>query len=317
MADQIESQPQQEEAPGQNFETGSEDAAILALSQKHQPEVEDESTETPEDEPEEEAEAEPEEGETDDAEAEDELVEVEYEGKTYKVQPQIAPAVLRQSDYSRKMNEVGAKEKEFTQRLEQIEVLDKTAEQRVEVLAEIKSLDEQIKQYEGIDWAKAKSETPAEAAMAAVELMSLKQARQEAAGKQADIERTFGDKRNALLNQKRDDMVKALAKDLPGWGEELGTKITKHAISKGWTPQELSQVTDPKVVIALDAQRKYEAAQQGKAALKTKVQNAPPVVKPGARVPVVSKADTSMARFKQSKSEEDAIAALNSRSKQR
>ena len=313
MTQEVETQTQPEEATGPTFEAGSEDDAVNALNKRDAEANQD--PETPEDEPESEADEEPSDGEPDEAETEEELAEVEYEGKTYKVPPELEKAVLRQADYSRKMNEVSAKEKDYTQRLEQIETLDQTVEKRVEVMAEIKSLDERIKAYEGIDWAKAKVETPGEAAMAAVELMELKQARQHADDKSKSIESEFSQGRFKLLNEKRADMVKVLAKDLPGWGEELGTKITQHAISKGWTAEELQTLTNPRVVMALDAERKYELAQKGKAELKAKVKDVPQVVKPGAKRPIVPQSKTAMDRFKHTKSDEDAIAALESRTK--
>lgn len=315
MTQEVETQTQQEEAVEPTFETGSEDDAVNALN-KRDAEA-NQSPETPDDEPESEADKEPEEGEPEEAEPEEDLAEVEYEGKTYKVPPEIEKAILRQADYSRKMNEVGAKEKVFSQRLEQIEAMDQTVAKRAEAMAEIKSLDERIKAYDGIDWGKAKAEQPAEAAMAAVELMELKQARQQADEKAKSIESEFSQGRAKLLDEKRADMLKVLAKELPGWGEELGTKITQHAIAKGWTAQELQALTDPRVVKALDAERRYELAQKGKAELKAKVKDVPPVVKPGAKRVPVSQTDTAMARFKQTKSDDDAIAALESRSKPR
>ena len=135
------------------------------------------------------------------------------------------------------------------------------------------------------------------------------------ADKAKSIESEFSQGRFKLLNEKRADMVKVLAKELPGWGEELGTKITQHAISKGWTAEELQTLTNPRVVMALEAERKYELAQKGKAELKAKVKDVPQVVKPGAKRPVAPQSKTAMDRFKHTKSDEDAIAALESRVK--
>lgn len=313
MTQEVTPQTQPEEAIEPTFETGSEDDAVNALNKRDAEANQD--PETPEDEPESEADDEPSDGEPEEAEPEEELAEVEYEGKTYKVPPELEKAVLRQADYSRKMNEVSAKEKDYAQRLEYIEALDQTVDKRVEVMAEIRALDERIKAYEGIDWAAAKRDTPGEAAMAAVELLELKQARQQAGDKAGSIEREFLEGKNKLLSEKRADMVKVLSEKLPGWGDELGTKITQHAISKGWTAEELQTLTNPKVVMALEAERKYELAQKGKAELKAKVKDVPQVVKPGAKRPVAPQSKTAMDRFKQTKSDEDAIAALESRIK--
>jgi len=237
MTQEVETQTQPEEATEPTFEAGSEDDAVNALSKRDAEANQDQ--ETPEDEPESEADEEPSDGEPEEAETEDELAEVEYEGKTYKVPPELEKAALQR--------------------------------------------------------------------------MNLPRARDKADDKARSIEGEFSQGRFKLLNEKRADMVKVLAKDLPGWGEELGTKITQHAISKGWAAEELQTLTNPRVVMALDAERKYELAQ--KAELKAKVKDVPQVVKPGAKRPIVPQSKTAMDRFKHTKSDEDAIAALESRTK--
>lgn len=316
MSQEVETQTPLEEANEPTFEPGSEDEAINAFNQRASEANQD--AETPEDEPEGEAEEEPEEGDPEEAEPEEQLAEVEYEGKTYKVPPELEKAILRQSDYSRKMNEVSAKEKEYTQRIQQAEALGEIAEKRAEALAEIKSLDAQIDAYSKIDWAKAEAETPAEAALAALKLMNLQNARKEANDKAKAIEQEFGANRQKLHTAKRDEMLAALEKDLKGWGDELGTKITQYAVKSGFTPQEIFEVTDPRWVIAMDKARKFDAIQEGKASIKdAKTKHAPPVAKPGAKRPPVNQAADAMARLTRSKTPEDAIAAFEARAKTR
>lgn len=311
MDKQVETPNPQEEAEQPNFEAGSEDEAANAFA-KRDSEV-DRSTETPEDEPEADADEEPGDGEPEEADAAEKLVEVEYEGKTYEVPPEIEKAVLRQADYSRKMNEVGAKEKEAQQRIETADKLIEGAEKYAKVLAKTEQIDAQLAQFEGTDWARLEAENPAQASLMGLKVLQLQQAKTNAVSEGEKLQSQLDTERAKTNDAKRGEMVKALAKDLPGWGDELGQKITQYAISKGYSVDEIRSVTDPRWVIAMDRARKFDALQESKASIKAKAKDAPPVVKPGARRPAVSNVDSAMARLKQSNSLEDAEAAFLAR----
>jgi hypothetical protein len=312
MSQEVETpNPELEEAPtGQTFEPGSEDEAINALSQREA----NQAPETPEDEPQGEANEEPAEGEPEEAEPEEQLAEVEYEGKTYKVPPELEKAFLRQSDYSRKMGEVQAKEKDYTQRIQTAEQLIESAEQFAEVLSEVKGIDAKIKRFEKVDWQQLRQANPAEYAAMSADLQSLRIDREQAVQKAQGLDSQMKAKRDQTVNAQRAEMFKALAKDLPNWGDELGHKITQYALSKGYDAEFLRNVTDPRIVFALDKARKFDAIQDGRANLKGKP-HVPPVAKPGPKRPLVNPASDAQARFMKTKSDEDAIAALEARLK--
>jgi len=301
------------EAPADHLK-GSEEEAIAALAALGEAQTDEPSEDPkPADEPAEDADTEAEEADPEEAPEAEELAEVEIGGKTYKVAHEVEKAILRQADYSRKMNEVGAKEKTYTERLAAVDALEKSAEKRGEALAEVKTIDLKIKAYDGIDWAKAKADNPGEAAMAAIELLSLKDQRREAVQAAASVARELTEGRNKLLEEARNEMDAALTKGLKGWGDELGGKITKYALDNGMARKTLEALTDPAVVIALDKARKYDALQSAKATLKAKAQDAPQVVKPGAPRRAPSAQVDAMARLRKDNSAEAAEAVLLSR----
>jgi hypothetical protein len=300
-----------------NEPTGSEDEAAAAFAARdNTPVGEEPASEDPKpaDEPAEDAEPEADEADPDDAPEADALVEVEFEGKTYSVPPEVEKALLRQSDYSRKMNEVGAKEKAYTARIAQADELVAAAEQRAEALASVRAIDERIKAYEGIDWAKAKAEDPAGAALAAIELLSLNDRRKDAVQAAANVARQVTEGRNKQLEDARAEMDAVLKKELKGWGDEMGTKVTRYALDQKVQLKTLQQLTDPALVIALDKARKYDALQGAKVALKGKASAAPQVVKPGAPRPrAVDPRTEAMARLRKDNTQESAEAAFLSR----
>lgn len=266
-------------APG---ELGSLDAAALAFAKR------DEAEASPEAEPEDEPKADDPDAEADpsdsdeDTEPAEELVEAEFEGKTYKVPPELQKALLRQSDYSRKMNEVGTKEKVYTQRVEQAQALIDGATKYAEVMAEEKVIDERIKQFEALNWQQLRSDNPAEYAALAADLQSLRLTKRDVQQRAAQVSTEVEQGKTKVFAEKRDEMVKALEKTLKGWGNELGTALTEYAQSAGMKRETLETLTDPAVVIALDKARKFDALQKSKDELKAKTKDAAPVLRPGA-----------------------------------
>lgn len=301
--------PETPNPQGETADPEGLDAATLAFGgQPEEPEQGNPAEPDPESEGEVDTEAE--EADPQAAEPEESLAEVEFEGKTYKVAPELEKALLRQADYSRRMNEVSEKEKTYTQRLDALDGIDKIAEKRAESMAVVKQLDTQIEAYKGIDWGKAKAENPGQAALAAVELMTLQQQRSEALATAKEVAAEFGQERTKLIQQAKADMDAALKKNLKGWGDDLGQKLTTYADSLGVARKTLHELTDPAMVVALDKARRFDELQASKTALKAKGSAAPQVTKPGAPRVASPKADAMKAHRKDGSIDSAAAAFL-------
>jgi len=242
-------------------------------------------------------------------EVEDQLVEAEFEGKTYKVAPELQKALLRQADYSRNMNEVGAQKKAYTEKVEKADGYIDSAEKYAEVLADVQGVDAQLKQFEAVNWQQLRSDNPGEYAALAADVQTLRMAKDAHVRRAQNLGNEITQVRQQALQEKRSDMVKTLAKELKGWGDELGAKISQYAMSSGYAPQDLDSMTDARLVIALDKARRYDALQSEKSQLKTKAKDAPPVVKPGAPRKADPKAEV-MTKLRNDNSTESAEAAF-------
>lgn len=316
MGTEVETQTQDERAIEASAESGSEDEAIALFNRRAESKAEA-TPENSEDEPQDTDESEPAEGEPDEsAEPAEELVEHEYEGKTYKVAPELREALMRQSDYSRNMNASDAVKKDYTQRIKHAEQLAESAEKYAEVLAEVKVIDAQLAQFREVDFERLEAEDPSRYAALSVRQMKLLRSRDAKAEEASGLTSRIASEKAAAVEASRIDMLKALQKDLPGWGEELGTKVSQYAIASGYTGPEIKNFTDPRLVIALDKARKFDAIQQGKAAALGKAQAAPQVLKPGAKR-TVSQSQEAMQRFQKSSSPEDAVAVFLARAARR
>jgi hypothetical protein len=294
-------------------EVGSLDAAALAFETREQPEAADDQADTEVEAQDDDPDAEADDGDSDeDTDEPEALAEVEFEGKTYKVPPELEKALLRQSDYSRKMNEVATKEKVYTQRIEQAETLVQGAEKLATALAEVNVIDARLKQYESVNWQQLRVENPGEFAAHASELQMLRLSRQEAAQRAQMVGREVSSAKEHAVAEARAEMFQVLGKTLKGWGDEMGQKLTAYAGESGIKLETLNTITDPGLVVALEKARKFDELQKSKPQLKAKAQAAPPVLKPG--VPrKASPNDDAMANLRKHRTQDAAEAAFFSR----
>lgn len=294
-------------------EAGSLEAAALAFVKREQGEtqaVEAEAETTEETTDTEAVEAEPE------AEEEAvELAEVEFEGLKLSLPKEDADklqkGVLRQSEFSRRMNELGEKDKVLTHRQELAETIVNGASEYAASLAELQIANARLKQFEAINWQQIRQENPAEFAALAAEVQGVRLAKDQAESKAKGLQAQIKEKQDQLLQNKRASMFKALETSFKGWKDETGAAITEYATKNGVAYETLATLTDPGIVIALDKARKFDELQQKRANLKPS-KDVPPVLKPGAPRKVDPKMD-SLAKLRKSNSVDDAAEAFLAR----
>ena len=285
---------------------GSLDAAAQAFAMRDEPtpqEVAQDGDSTDSDSQDDDPNAEGDNADTDEDTAV-ELEEVDVEGIKLSLPKDQAEAIrkatLRQADYSRNMNEVGAQKKAYTQKLADAERLVEGASKYAEALAEIQVIDARLKQFDALNWQQLRQENPGEYAAYAADAHSLRLARDQAERKSAQVGQEVEQGKSRAFAEKRNEMDAQLKKDLKGWGDEMGTQITKYAAESGVRMDTLQSLTDPALVVALEKARKFDALQKSRAELKVKAKDAPPVLKPGAprKQDASSDAMTQLRKFK-------------------
>jgi len=237
---------------------------------------------------------------------------VEFEGEHFNVPPKLKDALLRKADYSRNMNALAEAKKDYAQRIESADKLIEAAEKLAEAKAQIRAIDVQIKSFEGVDFDKLESENPAQASLLALKLMRLQQSRDAAVASEQSVADTVAAQRQKDTSAKQAEMLKVLAKDFPGWGEEAGAKVTAYARKVGYSDEDIRNFTDPRQVLALEKARKFDAIQDGKKEAVNKAREAQPVAKPGAPRRA-NPANDALQRFQKSTSPADAEAVFQAR----
>lgn len=179
---------------------------------------------------------------------EPELIDAEYEGKTYKLPPELKDALLRTSDYTRKTQEVAEQRKAVEARMAEADRAYQTSQEVMEARAAIMNIDGALKNYENVNWQQLENEDP----MAAMSHWRQFQQLQQQRGQVAQ----YLDKTQAEMSEKvAQDTDKRLRetrefaqKQLQGWSPDLDNKIMEFSTKElGFTVEALRAQVTPQV----------------------------------------------------------------------
>ncbi len=198
-------------------------------------------------------------------------VEVEYEGETYKLPPKLKEAVIRQSDYTKKTQEVAQQRQLYEQTLQQTKLwqMDRQFSESVATeQAQLSALDSALKQFDALDWRNMSTD---DIVRTKLELDRLKEQRQAVEksidGKRGQFQQAVAQHQQQLIRQGQEFLTKAI----PGWNDSLAKEVVSHAISDGYTEAEVQSILDPRNVKTLWKAMQYDKLQQK---AKTTVQEA-------------------------------------------
>lgn len=154
--------------------------------------------------------------------------------------------------------------------------------------AKVTNIDEQLAQYDGVNWGQLSQQDPSQAQTLFFQYTQLRDKRnqlaQELGQKQTQLHQQHQSRYQEMLVKGQEQ----LQRDIPGWGPDKASEVREFAKSLGYTEAEMNQIVDPRVVKALYKASQLEKLNQSKPSVESKVANKPPVVKPGSRDPKAS-----------------------------
>lgn len=222
---------------------------------------------------------------------EGEFVEVEFDGKLYEVPNELKDALLRQSDYTSKTQEVASQRKEVEviqgQLLQHRQAFEFAESIRDDVL-KVEQLEATANQYhqylrDNID------------NLSSTDIEKLRMGIEDTRRERDDLGRALQYKQQEFQQAQQQSVQELLNKGtevlrskIPGWGGDQQRQVRDYALSLGWSEAEISTVTDPRQVEVLYKAAQYDALQANKPAAVKKVQNAPSI-KSRARDPETGK----------------------------
>ena len=195
-------------------------------------------------------------------------------------------------DYTQKTQQVSEQRKELEALQEQIIAQQQELQQGaqlsgalVEDVAKITSLDQQLAQYQNVDWQRLSDSNVVEAQKLFFQYNQLQQERSNA------VSQFEAKRQHALLQQQQiisDKVQKGreqLSKEIPNWSQETTQEIVSVGKEYGFTDNELNAIIDPRHVRVLHDAMQWRKLKSKNSVTKKKVASAKPVVKPGSKDP--------------------------------
>jgi len=304
-------------------ETPETEEAQPTEEEESQPLEEDESFEE-ESEEEEESVEEEEESEETEGEEEEELYAVTVNGEEVAVSlDELLSGYSRQSDYTRKTQEVANDRKEIEALQQQynseVQQIQQERQQYMEALTNIiAGQGSEIEKFSNINWEELREQDPIEyvttreqyrEAQERIQSLQYQQA-QAAQAQQAQMKNA----RHEMLKVERGKLVEAL----PEWGDpgtqkELANTLQTYAKTQGFTQEELTELIDHRSILVLLKAQKYDQLQKSDVKSK-KLKNKPKVIRAGSGTSTKgsskSKRTAQMKRLKGTGHIDDASALL-------
>jgi len=264
-------------------ETPQEEEAQPTEEEESQPEEEDESFEE---------ESEEESEDTDEREPEEEdmyAVTVNGEEQTVTLD-ELVKGYSRQSDYTRKTQELSEQRKGMEQYQNQwnaeIQQIQAERQQYVNALQNVVETSMgTLDQFATVDWESLKNENPLEYITKRDEFRDTQEKVRQAQfqQQQAHTAHQQESQRNhrRALQEEHGKLVQAL----PEWSEEssrkkLGSEIKEYALTQGYTSEEIGSLVDHRSLLVLHKAMKFDKASSPEV-VKKKVKNKPRVIRAG------------------------------------
>lgn len=184
-----------------------------------------------------------------------EFEEVEYEGKRYALPKELKDAILRQSDYTRKTQELAQQREQSTAEIAAEKARIEADRANFQAAARLVALDDRLQQFANVDWQAFSQSDPVAAQQQFFQYQQLKDAR---GGLVAQIQQH--ESQRAL--QEREATARAmqqanevLGREIKGWSPEVAKELRAVAKSLGADDKSLDSIREPWVVRALYAQK--------------------------------------------------------------
>lgn len=177
--------------------------------------------------------------------------EVEYEGKRYTLPKELKEAVLRQADYTRKTQEVAEHRRQLETAQQQFQQTAQAHRQNLQAHAQLMALDQQLGQYDKVDFQAWSDQDPIEAQKGFIAFNQLRTMRDTLAQNVASQEQQRQLDEQRSVARQIEEGRKVLEQEIPGWSVEKAAAIAKYGVTQGFAESDMASVRDPRAVKVL------------------------------------------------------------------
>lgn len=174
----------------------------------------------------------------------DELEDWEDDGKTRKVPKSLKPHLMREKDYRQKTMEVAEHRKAVEAQKAAVESEAKFHRENVREVAKLVTLDEQLSAFRAITperWAEIERTNPTQAASLSRQFNLLKDQRENLVGELQQKQQQKASEAQQETAKRYATSLARIAKEIPGWSDELAGKLNEYAVKQGYTLDELQE----------------------------------------------------------------------------
>jgi hypothetical protein len=198
-----------------------------------------------------------------------ELIDIEHDGRAYKIPAALKNAFLRNADYTRKTQALAESRRELESRKDALAGEQAAMQTYLDDYTRLKAIGDQIAACEKLDWAGVARTNPQLAQQAFAGLIQLKQYGGSLAAQlqNKQLQQAVAEERERATSLEQGRAV--LAREISGWSPELGQKLVDYAVDAfGFAPHEVGSVMDPRMIRVLHAA--FQSAESGKNAARVK-----------------------------------------------
>lgn len=193
-------------------------------------------------------------------------------------------------DYTKKTQALAEERKLVEERAQALQAQEQYLKQYAQAqnalikeVAKIESLNDQIEQFEKLDWNQLTDNDPVQAQKLFIQYQQLTSKRQQLGNdisqKHYELQAHDGQRRNQALAEG----YKQLSREIPDWNAEKANEARDAGRSYGFTDGELDSVIDPRMVRVLHDAALYRSLQKSRPQVEKKIADKPAVIKPAGK----------------------------------
>lgn len=220
------------------------------------------------------------------AQADSDEVELEFNGKTYRVPKELQEARLRHEDYTRKTQDIAERARVIDAQARMVQEQQQFQAAHATELQTLHGLQQQIAEYSRVDMSQLQTEQLLKLKM---HLDTLKEHERNLVGTITQKAQEFQGKVQKSLAELQQQGEQTLRKSIPKWGPETARELSEYGVTQGYQQHELAQLYDPRHVQTLWKAQQWDKLQASKPSIEQRANAASPVVKPGASNPEMNK----------------------------
>jgi hypothetical protein len=170
-------------------------------------------------------------------------VDVEYEGKTYRLPAELKDALLRQADYTRKTQDVAQARKALDAERQVHQSGAEVTRAHLTDAARVVALNDQLAHFDRIDWRTLESEDPARAKALWQAREQIRNLRDRAARAWTEKEQEHASHSQRATARRLGEVSAHLPRLIADWSPELDVKLAQYGTAHGLTREEMAQAT--------------------------------------------------------------------------